>query len=211
MKRLLGWTGVAIAAGLAIGTFTSHLVRAQAPGNNSPFPPVWGLPYASIQRTYSVGYQIVPPTNATDVAQICGNASNLVKVTRIMVGGRATAISPVDIFLVRHSGQDTNPTNTLSPTAGQQDKNDSAPVSFVNYYWTVPTTLGTLTAVLDSVQIYYGNLTTGNNGAIPPLLDTFRPSKPIFLRGVNDCLVLNLSGTSSSGNLMDTTFEWTEE
>lgn len=197
--------------GAAFAAILGAVAWAQSPGVNSPFVPVWSIPLDSIKRTYSVGFQLSPATTATDIMQICGNAQNTVKVTRIAIAGRATAVSPMDLFLLRRSGQDTNSSNAVSPTAAQADYSDAGPQSFVNFYWTNPTTLATLVAVLGTFQTYLGNLTTGTTGSQWAFDFGNRPAKAPTLRGASQCLVVNLSGTSSSGNLTDLMVEWTEE
>lgn len=201
---------------LLAGTFAALLgavAWAQSPGVNSPFNPVWSIPLDSIKRTYSVSHQWSVAAAPTDIMQLCGNANNTVKLIRVILAGRATAVSPMDMILVRRSSQD-NSANAISPTVSQMDTNDAAPTSFVNIWGTtgVPSSVGTYVAELASLQSYVGNLTTGTPGSPPAIFDFgSRPSKAPTLRGAAQCIAMNLSASGQSGNVLNGYMEWTEE
>lgn len=217
MKSLLKWSAVAIGAGLVIGLYTNHVAHAQSPGVNSPFQPVWSIPLDSIKRTYSQTLQLSPGGLATDISTLCGAATVQTKLVRVKIAGRATAVSPMDIFLVKRSNWDITASPAASAVGVPFDANDAASVAAVTWYQNASNQgnsvqLGTLVGVIDAAQIYVGNLTTGVAQGGPWVFDYGnRPDKAPSLRSATQCLALNLSGTSQGGNLLDITWEWTEE
>jgi hypothetical protein len=208
---------MAVAAGLGIGVFTR--VVAQSPGVNSPYQPTWSIPIDSIKRTYSNVAQLSPGAFATDISTFCGAAGVTTKLSRVQVMARATAVSPLDIYLIKRSNWDTGGTvaNGVSQTGVPYDINDAASKAAVTYYTNSSNggttfNLGTLIGIIGVTQTYFGNLTVGEPGEPAWVFDYLnRPTKNPTLRSATDCLALNLSGTSQGANLLDITWEWTEE
>ena len=209
------------ASALAINTFMAQVVpvAAQAPGTNSPFPATWTLPYASIQRSYALGFSgLVAAAGATDIAQICGSASvSQVKVTRIKIGGRATAATSADIQIIKRSASNSGGTiSASSPFTGtavtgfNYDTGDSAGTALVALYTANPTT-GTLVGVIDAAVLNLGVTTTALGAAATEFNWTNRASKAPTLRGAAQCLSVNLFGSTYAGNSLDISIEWTEE
>lgn len=191
---------------------------AQAPGVNSPFNPMWSIPLDSIKRTYALGYTgLVAASAATDVWQICGSATATIRVTRIAIAGQATAVSPLEISIIKRSAANTGgtiesgaPFSGAAITGWNYDTNASAGTAKITA-WTANPTVGAAVGTIASDQVYLGNATTGLGG--DQLLLDFgnRPASAVVLRGTAQCLSINLNGTGPSGNLLDITTEWTEE
>lgn len=203
--------------GLLIGLATNSMM-AQSPGINSPWNVVWNVPVDSIKRTYSQSLQLSPGVVATDISTLCGSGTPIqTKLTRIIVSGRTSAVSPMDLFLVKRSNWDITASTAPSVTGIPYDANDAASVAAVTWYQNAGNqgnspVLGTLVGVIGAAQIYLGNLTTGTPGQPMAIFDYGnRPDKAPTLRSATQCLAINISGTGAAGNLLDITWEWTEE
>jgi hypothetical protein len=203
---------------LALNTVLSGPAFAQAPGINSPFNAVWTLPYSSIQRSYGIAFTgLVAPAAATDIAQICGSATALVKVTRIRISGRATAAAAMDTQIIKRSAADTGGTiNASAPWSGSfvtgfnYDTGDAAGTA-LTATWTANPTVGTAVGVIDTAQVGLSVLTTAVGGPVTDFNFGNRPAKAVTLRGAAQCLSVNLNAQTYSGNLLDISIEWTEE
>lgn len=202
-KFLLGFIGLCLLAG--------GIAIAQAPGVNSPFQPVWSIPLDSIKRTYAAGVASLSGQAGaqTDILQICGSATTTVRVTKMAVAGRATAVSPADIWILKRSTANTGGTAQLS-TEVPLDTGTSAATAAVEAYSVAPTT-GTLVGTIAAGQIYLGNLTTGVGTPLLNLLWGDRPGSAVVLRGAAQCLAMNLSSQVHAGALWNVSVEWTEE
>lgn len=193
-------------------------VEAQSPGINSPFGATWQLPYASIQRTYGIAFTgLVAPAAATDIAQICGSATTLVKVTRFRISGRATAAAGMDVQIVKRSAANTGGTiNASAPWSGSfvtgfaYDTNFTAGTA-LTATWTANPTLGTSIGVIDSAQVGLSVAATTLGGPVTEFNFGNRPSGAVALRGAAQCLSMNLNASTYAGNLLDVSMEWTEE
>jgi hypothetical protein len=219
-RRILRWLPAALLGGVAIGLVTNSL--AQSPGVNSNFPITWILPTDSPKRTYMQQItQLSAPAAGlgNDIFQLCGAPASIqTKVTKITFAGRATAVQPLDVLLIRRSTLDRSGTVTpgspyvaLSKTGIPMDVNDSAGQATVTPYVVSPTQVGTFVGTVAAAQAYMGNLTTGVSG--PPTVFTFGdiPNKAMTLRSATDCVVVALSAATVAGGLFDITAEWTEE
>jgi hypothetical protein len=183
--------------------------RAQSPGVSSPWNPVWSIPIDSIKRSYGASIVgLVGAASATDVFGICGSASTTVRVTRVLVAGRATAAANADLAIIKRSTADTGGTAT-NPAAIPYDSSIAAGTAVVSAYTANPTT-GTAVGTLGTYQVNLGNLTTTLG---PQTIADFgnRPASGVVLRGVAQCLYANLSGATFAGNLYNISVEWTEE
>lgn len=211
MKRLL-------ATILAFSCLAGAALWAQSPGVNSPFNPVWSIPLDSIKRTYTITAQNLSPNSggtATDIFQLCGGANVVTRVTRVTIAGRATAVAPADVYLIRRSSQNAAGTvatifPSLSGTAGSPI-DTLTPVSTSSVYaWSGAPTLGNLVNIVAVAQLYLGNLTTGTSNQMVFDFGN-RPAMAPVLRGAAQCLSVNLSGGSFGGNTWNIQAEWTEE
>jgi hypothetical protein len=198
--------------GLAFVAVLGSYALAQRPGVNSTLQTVFAIPLDGSMRTYGAAKAAVSPgsATATDVFEICGSASNTIRVTRIAMSGRATAVSSVDVGLLKRSTASSGGTfDPVTPTAF--DSNSAAATATLKAFSLNPT-VGTLVGALIQRQLQLGNLTTGVGGE--PLLIEFNANRaasgPIALRGTGQCLVVNLNGANLPGNSLNFSAEWTE-
>lgn len=187
---------------------------AQQPGVNSTIPAGFAIPLDNKAPTFGSGTTgLVAAAAATDIAKLCGSATKVIRVSKISVSGRATAAASVDVALVLRSTAGSGGTATTPFIQPYDSQYPTATAVFSAYTAnpTIGTPVGGTGASLAQDQLFLGNLTTGAPGA--RLVYTFgfdRPSSQVVLRGVANCLAVNLNGQTASGNLMDVSFEWTE-
>jgi hypothetical protein len=200
MRKLLV---LLIALGLATPAY------AQSPGVNSNFNPVWSIPIDSIKRSYSASVVgLVAAAAATDIFKICGSATTTVRVTQFLVSGRATANANADVAIIKRSTAGSGGTAT-TPTVIPLDTGFSAGTAVVSAYTANPT-VGTAVGTISAAQLPIGNLTTATSATLA-LTYGNRPSSAVVLRGVAQCLAVNLSAGTFAGNLWNVSVEWTEE
>lgn len=203
---------------LALNTALVGPALAQSPGVNSPFNAVWSIPLDSIKRTYGIAFTgLVAAAAATDIAQICGSATTLTKVTRMRISGRATAAAGMDVQIVKRSAANTGGTiNASAPWSGTfvtgfaYDASDAAGTALTATYTANPT-VGTSVGVIDSAQVALSVAATTVGGPITEFNFGNRPGKAVTLRTAAQCLSMNLNTTTFAGNLLDVSIEWTEE
>lgn len=198
----------AVVAG-AVSYFTYNAL-AQCPGINCVFNQVIAIPVDGIRNTYgSTAQALVPASTATDIAQLCGSSTKLVRVTKITFGGRATAVTSGDLILVKRSTANTGGTST-TPTKVPYDASAGAAAATFTAYTANPT-LGTSVGSIISSQFTLANLTTGigNSDVVWTFGD--RPATALILRAAAQCVSLSLGQVTYSGGLVDVSFEWTEE
>lgn len=147
--------------------------------------------------------------SATDIAMLCGNASNTVLLYSMRVSCTQTTAGIIPISIMKRSTADTlNAASTM--TAVAQDSNYAGAVSTVTYWQTSnPTSLGTLVGALDTDRL--GCMATGtatpNDIYISP---SDWKMKPIVLRGTGQCVAVNLGGSTVTGGTFDVTYSWIE-
>lgn len=201
---------------LLIGALVGALVVpafAQQPGVNSPYTPTFAIPIDNKAPTFGSGTTgLVAAASATDIFKLCGSATKVIRVSMLRVSGRATAAASVDVSLILRSTAGSGGTST-APVIQQYDSQYPIATAVTSAYTanpTVGTPVGGAGGNLTTDQLFLGNLTTGAPGA--PLTYFFgnRPSSQIVLRGVAQCLAVNLNAQTASGNLFDISVEWTE-
>lgn len=203
----------ALLVGLAFVATIGAVAIAQQPGVNSTLNAVFAVPIDNKAPTYGAGIRgLVPASSATDVFTLCGNASNIVRVSSVVASGRATAVAGIDVSLVLRTTANSGGTSS-TVTIQKYDSSFSNASSVVLAYTANPT-LGTSQGgqlgMISTKQMFYGNLTTGL--AAPPVEWYFgnRPAGMPVLRGVAQCLAINLNGQSASGGLFELAVEWME-
>ena len=139
-------------------------------------------------------YGYTPPANPTDVLMIQGSASRIIRVRAIVVTGTATAASNIGIYTVRRSTPNTGGTVT-NPALIARDNNDAVATALISLYSVLPTGLGTLLGNADGGRL---NIAPAANGGIDRLALQYSwlNDKAPILRGVNDCLCINLGGSA---------------
>lgn len=169
------------------------------------------LPQA--KNTYSVGTgPFTPASTPTDVFCIQGSSTKLIKITRIAFTMNQTTAAVRDVLLIKRSSNNTGGTSTTL-TGVSHDSSNVAPTATVRFYTANPTGLGTSVGTLRSRKVFVATL-TGNNSNSDEFITEYgtrTDTQPIYLRGTNEWLCINLNGTTSSGNSAACSVEWTEE
>lgn len=154
---------------------------------------------------------INPASNATYIAGLCGNASNMVLLYHLRVSCTQTTAGIVPITIFKSTQTFVGAFSTM--TATQDDTNYEGAISSAVWFQANPTIAssggGGLNGNLDTYRL--GCMATGT--ATPNDI-YFSPSdwrmKPQVLRGTNQCISVSLNGTTVTGGLFDVTFEWME-
>ena len=152
----------------------------------------------------------VPGATPTDILQIQGSASKVVKIRQILFSGIATAASNILPTLVRRSAANTGGTSAVQALA-KRDPNDAAATAVLTTWSANPTGLGAAVATLDGGRV---NLAPAANGGIDRLLLQYAwlNEKAITLRGTSDFICINLGGAAwPAGGALDIQIVVTEE
>jgi hypothetical protein len=152
----------------------------------------------------------VPGVTPTDILQIQGSATKIVKLRSIVLTGTATAASVIVPTLVRRSTANSGGTSA-GGTFAKRDNNDLAPTAVLTTWSANPTALGTLVATLDGSRL---SIAPASNGGIDRMLFqyTWLNEKAPTLRGLNDFFCLNLGGIAwPAGGALDMQIYMTEE
>lgn len=197
-------------AGLGFAAIVS-IALAQQPGVNSNLAAVYAIPLDSTKWTYAASVTgLSPQAGATDIMTICGSATRVIRVTKAVFSGRATTVAPVDVQFLRRSTANTGGTSSAVTPANMDSANPAVSASVLTF--TVNPTLGTTQGnVIDSRQVYLGNLTTSLGTALPQVSFGDRPAQAVVLRGIAQCFAINMAGGTFGANAIDAGFEWTEE
>lgn len=152
---------------------------------------------------------LVPAASPTDVFYIEGSASKTIRVTKVTLTGRATAVAGMDVRLIKHST--ANSGGTCATVAAVPLINTDAAATANVKSCTANPTPGTAIGDVFDEQYFLGNLTTGVSG--PPLETNFgrEGGKPVTLSGTAQGLAVNLNGVTQAGNVVQITLEWSEE
>ena len=170
----------------------------------------------STKATYSAGFNLSSfAVGATDVFQLIGSSSKVIRITRVQITADATAVSAFNIAGVKRTVANTGGTAVaISPT--RHDSLDNAPTATIQYYTANPSALGTGTIIrLDATAL---PAATGTGYPFTPTVWDFgaRPATCIVLRGTGESFCVNLQSfaaaqTIPAGLSMFIDIEWTEE
>lgn len=164
------------------------------------------------QTTYSCAFSVTPAASATDIAQLIGSGSKIIKLRRVLISGIATSAATINVLGIHRSTANSGGTIT-GQTAVNHDANDAVATAICSAITANPT-LGATGSKYGTTE--YSSLVLGlAAGTTPPsqLVWEFgtRSEKPIILRGVADNYCVNLNGVQSTGQVMYIKFVWTEE
>jgi hypothetical protein len=179
--------------------------------NNSSYlvPKVFPDESVNIKATYrysSTGNTLA--ATPTDVLTLVGSATTTVRVKRIAVSGLCTGgDSTQNIQLIKRTAANTAGTAT-SGTVCKHDSSDAAATAVPTLYTANPSSLGA------GVQCGCLALNLGAAGSAGTVEWNFanRMDKAIVLRGVAQCLAINLGGTAlAAGTVLNYEMEWEED
>jgi len=157
--------------------------------------------------------------SATDIAEICGQATTATLLTRISVSCTQTTAGNVHLSILKRSNADqagNNVGNTVSTmTVVSSNSNFSANSTTATYVFTGTPTRGGLVGQLDSYNV--GCMATAtatpNDIYISP---AWWRTKPIVLNGIKECVAVSLAngvdgnGTTVTGGVFNINFDWAE-
>jgi hypothetical protein len=161
--------------------------------------------------TYRFGFNAIGGYTAqTDLIQLVGSASKVIRLTEITIQGNATAGAFYDLLVIKRTTANTGGTATAK-TASNADSNDPAQSATLNQYTAVPSGLGT-GIVFDGGRLYLPP--AGAAVLFTPLGLNYgsHDEKQPTLRGVAESICLNFGGvTLPTGLSLYITIEWTED
>lgn len=174
-------------------------------------PGTTGIPAVSTESTKATYAGAVlgftPAATPTDIFQVVGSATKIVRVLRVSVSGIATAAATIDLQLIKRTAANTGGT-TASVTINQYDSNDSAATALVNKYTANAGALGAGTTLRAQA------LNLGAAGAAGTIVWDFstRNGKGLVLRGIAQSLGMNWNAAAvPAGTVIDIDVEFTEE
>lgn len=166
---------------------------------------------AVAQPTYAAATgRFTPSAGATDIWVLQGSATRTVKVHTITftASGSTGAVQLPFQLLLRSTGNSGGSSGTITPVS--YDSLDSVATAKCYNYTANATSLGTLVGTL---KVDYLNLVSSSVSS--PVVWSFGSQpfrKPIYLRGINQLLCINLSGSNpATGFQMAVDVEFTEE
>jgi hypothetical protein len=171
------------------------------------------IPSDNIQATYSAAVSnFVPPTSATDIFTITGSATKIIKITAITATGTTPAGGGIllGLTLLKRSTNDSGGTSTTMTNVPHDSSQGAATVTIKAY--TANPTLGTSVGIIRAIRMVVPAASAQGNGSGGFSVWDFgiRPSKPIYLRGANEQLCINMSATTVTGPVFSAFVEWTE-
>jgi hypothetical protein len=158
--------------------------------------------YSGSTTTFSIA------SDTSDVAAICGNATDIVLIYSIRASCTQTTAGIISLAIVKRSATYAGVWSTMTTVA--QDSNYEVPSSTaifsINSATLVP---GALVGYLDNYKLgcMAPGTATPNDIYISPA--DWR-MKPIVLRGISQCVALNIQGATVTGGAMTATFSWME-
>ena len=164
------------------------------------------------KATYTAAFQVTPASSATDIVQLIGSSTSIVRVTRVSISGIATAAAVIDVVGIKRSAADSSGTISAQ-TIVNHDSGDAVASAVCSAITANPT--------LGATGSKYGNCRFGKvalqtaAGTVAPVPLTWdftnRNEKGLVLRGVAQAFCVNLNGVQSSGQVMNVEVTWTEE
>lgn len=150
---------------------------------------------------------------ATDIAALVGSATKTIKVLRVGYSAEQTAQDIENINLIKRSTANSGGTSTAMSVVAH-DSLDGAPSSTAVYYTANPT-LGTTVGSLRPSKVLVpanspGSSATAQNEKVWDFTQGYE-SKPVYLRGTSESLVVNQNNAAFAGNSTFVWFEFTEE
>ena len=154
-----------------------------------------------------------PFANASDILVIIGSATNIIRIRRIAVSGRATGASNIDVALFKRFILNTGGAPTALIPVLHDTVINPAPTAVVQTYGSAPTiSAGTGASIFRCQQ---SNLSAAGSGgaAIPVEFDFGQMGgQSAVLRSATESITINLgSVTIPTGTVLNLWLEWTEE
>jgi hypothetical protein len=194
------------------GNAVSTAAMADLAGNLSP-----SITLDNARQTYRASASFTPfATAALALVTIIGSASKTVRVSRILIGGAATALADTLFRLTRVSVIGTGGT-AVAPTVSKHDTNSAAATAVVQHYTTAAQSTGTVVSALSHWRQFIATVTTPATAYTNPTYQVFPEAgfsgQQLVLRGTSDMLQLeNLNaGNLGAATVLEYVVEWTED
>lgn len=165
-----------------------------------------------VKATYGTGANsFTLPATPSDVVEIKGSATKTVRIKKIVVSGVATTAKQWPVQIIRRAASIADGV-AVTCVAAAFDSGDAAATAVVRHF----TTLGTPAAANPASSVLWAadvTLTAPATAAQPLVLDfCTREDKALILRGVADCVVINLgAGALVAGEKLTYSIEWEED
>jgi hypothetical protein len=143
-------------------------------------------------------------TGGSDVFQLQGSATKIIRVRRIILVGTAGAGSSVTVTLTRRSTADTGGT-AVTPAIASMDTNNASATAVATTFNTMSPTQGTVTYPIQRQLVYFP--ATGFQADVMRWEYGTANEQPITLRGTSDYVGLFVNAPST----IVLTVIWTEE
>lgn len=151
---------------------------------------------------------LVPALLPTDIFEIAGSASKIIRVSRIRLTGTRTASTTNDIIVVKRSTANTGGTST-SPTVIPVNSTSAAGTAVVKAYTANPT-LGTLVGNIRADKQFLNIAGTGPS-EVREYTFGIDGTEHLTLNGVNEMVAVNLNGVTMGGGNLDIWVTWEEK
>jgi hypothetical protein len=155
---------------------------------------------------------ITPAATPTDIFQIGGSASKIIRVRRIFIDVAQTSDGTNNWFLIKRSAANSGGT-AVNATKIPLDSGDAAATAIVRHYTANPTPGA---AVGNLLVRRVGSPSAGSGGYVPNgiglVIDFVKDfGRPIVLRGVAESIVWNFNGAAvPAGMTVQCGGVWTE-
>ena len=174
--------------------------------------------YDSNRATYRATASFTPfATAALALFNIQGSATKTVRITKIMLGGVATALADTLFRMTRLTAVGAGGTG-VAPTIGKMDSGNAvAATAVVTHYTTAAQSVGTAAYALATWRQFIGTVTTPATAWIEQGCVFPEKGSPVgqalVLRGTSDWIqVENLNaGNLGAGTVLEYTIEWVED
>lgn len=212
MKRFLAlWLMPALAFGQSVTVNTNNLPVSSANPlytlTSSQKNPS-GVPYvdgSGILSSYSVGGTFVPTTGV--LVAICGSATKIVGVRGFALTGTAGQTGNLILNILKTS---TAPTAGTAVPAVPVDSAEAAATATVWYYNAAPTPGTSLGSIFTFTQFFPTTTTGQSENQSPRELTPYPWTRPVILRGTNECLELSTASAALTTPSVQFTLAWTE-
>lgn len=162
------------------------------------------IPYEPITYSASVS-ALITATAPTDIFNIIGSSTKIIRITNIRLTGTTTAGSPISVSasLIKRSTANTGGNRTPA-TNVPNDSAKPAGTANVGSYTINPTALGTTVGNVRSHRITFNQdgVTGGDIVWDFPI--------PLVLRGTSEQLAINFNSTTVTGSIISINISWQE-
>lgn len=142
----------------------------------------------------------------TDVAALCGNASNTVLVTGLRVSCTQTTAGIINLSVLKRSTKFTGAWSTMTVASGNSNY---VTTNSTAVFFTANPTVGTLVAQIDNQKLGCLAPATAAPNDIYISPANWR-DRALALNGAAECLTVNLGGITATGGALAVSWDWIE-